>query len=292
MTPRILPSLCGALLIMLPAARLSAQDSAALPAASSPAAEASQNPGPDSDTFVDDHAREELGVNVFTAPSIARLLRDLEQLRPIPYSKIRRPIPDKVSSDRATMALTMGALIAQGFALVDAENLSDLETLARSLLRHARGLSILDAVLPRASSLLELGSAGKWSDLRAELSAAQADAEQAMIELRDEEIAHLVSAGGWLRGLEIVSAAILENYTPERAEFLRKPELLDYFLDRLSTLHPDIARRKVIRAAIAESGRIRLIIEKPGPLTRDDVAEINARARAVIDTLLGPRRAN
>ncbi len=291
MTPRTLIIICSAWLVPLLDICLGAGDTPVSKKTSDVTGEAQ---GDDFlDILSDEHAREELGVNVFTAPSIARLLKDLENLRPIPYTKIRRPVPGKISTDRPTIALTMGVLIAQGFALVDAEKISDLEDLARGLLRHARGLSVLEAVLPRASSLIELGSSGNWADLKSELSAAQTDAEQAMIELRDEEIAHLVSVGGWIRGLEITSHTIMENYSPERAELLRKIELLDYFLDRLSTLHPEISQRKVIQTLIAESQRIRAIIDKPPGdlLTREDVVNINAHARTAVDALIGPRKA-
>jgi len=44
---------------------------------------------------------------------------------------------------------------------------------------------------------------GEWRALRKELIATQADVEQAMIELRDQRLAHLISLGGCLRGLEI-----------------------------------------------------------------------------------------
>ncbi len=242
--------------------------------------------------LADDHAREELGVNVFTAPSIARLLKDIESLRPIPYSKIRRAAPTRVSSDRAQIALTMGALIAQGFALVDSENIGDLEDLARSLLRHARGLSVLEEVIPRASSLVELGLAGDWSGLREELTAAQTDAEKAMLALRDEEIAHLISTGGWLRGLEIVSETILQNYSPERAEMLRKVELLDYFYDRLASLHPDSQKAPTVRVALPLVAKIRGVLAKDEstPLTIEDLTVVRDASREIMDSLLGPRR--
>ena len=40
-----------------------------------------------------------------------------------------------------------------------------------------------------------------------------------------EKIAHLIALGGWLRGLEITSEAILRNYSPERSKALRQPDV-------------------------------------------------------------------
>ena len=44
-----------------------------------------------------------------------------------------------------------------------------------------------------------------------------------MIDLRDEKMAALISLGGWLRGLEIGSAAVAAEFSPERARVLGQP---------------------------------------------------------------------
>ena len=44
-----------------------------------------------------EHAREELGINEFTAPSIGLLFRELDELRPIPFEKVWRDLPDTTS---------------------------------------------------------------------------------------------------------------------------------------------------------------------------------------------------
>ena len=56
-----------------------------------------------------------------------------------------------------------------------------------------------------------------------------------MLDLRDEEMAHLLSLGGWIRGLEIGAASVAADFSPERAFKLRQLDLLDYYLQRLDT---------------------------------------------------------
>jgi hypothetical protein len=48
------------------------------------------------------------------------------------------------------------------------------------------------------ASLTELRRRGAWPAVRKELIATQADVEQAMIELRDQKTAYLISLAGWL----------------------------------------------------------------------------------------------
>src|ERR1700704_2965978 len=116
-----------------------------------------------------------------------------------------------------------------------------MDDLGRVLIREAGGLGVADRVIRHSASLTELGRNGDWMAVRKELEATQADVEQAMIALRDQKMAHLISLGGWLRGLEISSGAVEGKFTPQRAQILLQPQLLDYFEQELKTLPPSLA---------------------------------------------------
>src|SRR4051812_47889859 len=63
----------------------------------------------------DPHYRDELGVNSFTAPSIADVFQELDALRPIPLTKVERTPQPLSTDDRTRYALSFGILIADGF---------------------------------------------------------------------------------------------------------------------------------------------------------------------------------
>src|SRR5204863_8142833 len=105
-------------------------------------------------------------------------------------------------------------------------------------MEQARALGVGDRVMRHSASVTELGRRGAWQQVRQELIATQADVEQAMVELRDEKMAHLISLGGWLRGLEISSAVVATNFSKERAKILAQPDLANYFTAELKTLPP------------------------------------------------------
>jgi hypothetical protein len=77
-----------------------------------------------------------------------------------------------------------------------------------------------------SASLTELGRRGDWARVRQELVTTQTDVEQAMLELRDERMAHLISLGGWLRGLEICARAVEMDFSPQRTKILAQPDLV------------------------------------------------------------------
>src|SRR5438046_3622201 len=77
-----------------------------------------------------------------------------------------------------------------------------------------------------SASLAYTARRGEWLAVRKELIATQADVEHAMIELRDQKMAHLISLGGWLRGLEISTAAIELDFSPQQAKVLAQQALV------------------------------------------------------------------
>ncbi len=227
------------------------------------------------------HMREELGVNDFTAPSIDIILKELDALKPIPYDKLWRDPSESIPQDRARLALYTGAVIADGFLAVASEKQKRIDTAGRALLRLSKGLGVSDRVAKHSRSILEKAARGQWNDVKQELVRAQAEVEAAMLGLKDEEIAHLIALGGWLRGLEMTSDTVLADYSAERARRLIQPELLDYFIDRVATLNPNIKATKVARTIEKDLQEAKTIITRPveSPIEKDEVKRIRDLAK-------------
>lgn len=232
-----------------------------------------------------EHMREELGVNEFTAPSIDLILTELNSLKPIPFDKVWRTLPETPPQDRAGLAIAAGGIIADGFLAVSAEKQSRIEPVGRILLRLAKGLGVGEHVTKHSRSIAEKAAKQDWREVKIELTRAQADVEAALLALKDEEIAHLVALGGWLRGLEITAGIVLEGYTPERARRLIQPELMDYFLDRTATLNPNLKTTKLGKALEKNLHEVKAITTKPlnTPITQDEVKRIRDLASEIRD---------
>ena len=227
----------------------------------------------------DDHELEELGVNRYTAPSIAQIFKQLDDLKPLPFEQLKREPADVAGATREQKAVMFGQLIADGFLLVEAERNSLVENFGRMLLEHARALGVSDQVMRHSASLTELGKHGDWARMRQELITTQTDVEQAMLDLRDEKMAHLISLGGWLRGLEICAATVEVDYSPKRAAVLVRPELAEYFADELRTLPPALAGSAVFEKIRAGINRLEpLLTKKPETVSRADVTAIRTEA--------------
>ena len=244
-----------------------------------------QKASDDDDLSKDQDYREELGVNEFTAPSIEKLFNTLDSLKPIPVNALVRPVTELNTAERSKYALSFGVLIGDGFLDVEGEQNKDIESLGRELIRRAKVLGVEQRVSRHSRKLLDLAKQNDWERLRKELIVTQEDVEKALLELRDEPIVHLLSLGGWIRGLQIAAASVAANYSPERAKTLRNLELLDYYLDRLNTLSPRLKRSELVQKITAQLETVRTIFKDSEELSPPQVNSIQAAATSMVDLI-------
>jgi hypothetical protein len=237
------------------------------------------------DLSKDQDYREELGVNEFTAPSIEKLFSTLDSLKPIPVNLLTRPITELNTSERAKYALSFGVLIGDGFLDVEAEQNKDMESLGRELIRRAKVLGVEQRVSRHSRKLLDLAKQNDWDRLRKELIVTQEDVEKALLELRDEPIVHLLSLGGWIRGLQIAAASVTADYSPERSKKLHNLELLDYYIDRLSTLSPRLKRSDLIQKITIELQAMRSTFKDNEVLSQPQVNSLQTAATTMVDLI-------
>ena len=172
--------------------------------------------------------------------------------------------------DQAEIALLLGAVIAEGFIAVEAEDAAEVKSVGRAVLKLARGLGVEKAALRRSRSIVEHAERGDWPGVRKEWDGVLPDVQRGMNELKSEQLAQLVSLGGWLRGTEALTALVLQNYSHEDAELLRQPALLDYFEKQLAGMSGDIRTNPIIV-------RMREGIQKIRPLVASEDAQISQK---------------
>ena len=243
-------------------------------------------PATPEDLVDDEHVREELAVNDFTAPSISKVFDSLQELAPLPMADTERKLPERMPLDRADLAIEIGFLIADGFLVVQANDLKKVEPLAKELSRYGKALGAGDRVSRHVAALLENAKNNKPDQLKKELSATQKDVELELVALRDTDLAHLISLGGWLRALNVASTAVQKQYTPERAKELMREDIADYYTETLGTLHPRISERPnfVEMREILSGLRNEMVMdeEQKKPVTEAMVASILAKSTKLV----------
>ena len=139
-------------------------------------------------------------------------------------------------TERPRIALLLGAVIADGFIAVQAEDAQTVKDIGQRVLSLAKGIGVGNSITPHAKAITEAADKKNWTAVRQELDRTQNSVQQAMNEVHDEKLAQLVSLGGWLRGTEILTTVVTKRFSPEGAELLHQPDLVGYFQSRLQAM--------------------------------------------------------
>lgn len=277
--------LVGPLFALVAAAgQIHAQEAAKPPVPPPPPAPGQEaKPTIPEDLLGDEHLREEFGVNQFTTPSIRKLFEMLDGLGKLSYDNLKRPITRRTPTDRIMVSMGLGTLIADGFLIVQCEKAEAIADVGRALLTYAKVLSAGSRMNRHTQSLLDHSVEGKWDDLRAELAATQADVEAEMVQLRDVDIAHLVSLGGWLRAFEIATRSVADNYTEDKSRQIGRHDIAEYYLHSLENLEPAIQGNVSLQAVRKGLTELLPLIDVPEgkALTADQMKLLSEKAASL-----------
>jgi hypothetical protein len=139
-------------------------------------------------------------------------------------------------TERPRIALLLGAVIADGFIAVQAEDAPAVKDIGQRVMALAKGIGVGNSITPHAKAIIEAADKRNWENVRQELDRTQNSVQQAMNEVHDEKLSQLVSLGGWLRGTEVLTSVVKQHFSADGAELLHQPDLLSYFQTRLKAM--------------------------------------------------------
>jgi hypothetical protein len=137
---------------------------------------------------------------------------------------------------RAQTALHMGTIIAEGFIAVEAQNVTAVKDIGKSVLELSKALGVSKEVTSRANAIVAAAEKEDWTLVRKELDGALGEVRGAMKALGDGNLSHLVSLGGWLRGTEALCEVVGKNYSRDGADLLRQQMLLTFFTGKVTAI--------------------------------------------------------
>lgn len=192
------------------------------------------------------------------------------------------------TGNRAQVALLLGTVIADGFIAVQAEDSAKVKEIGQEVLNLADAINVRKAVIARSKSITEKADAKNWQGVRREFDGALQDVKGAMQELGDGDLAQLVSVGGWVRGTQVLTSIVGKNYSPDGADLLNQPQLLDYFTKRIDTLGNPRLKREALVARVRKLLReLRPLISRAesGPISVDSVQKINRLTASMVEAI-------
>jgi hypothetical protein len=203
----------------------------------------------------------------------------LDKLGSPNWHEVLRSPKANPTGERAQVALLLGSVIAEGFIAVEAQESEEVKKIGRSVLNLAAAVGVRKSVTARSNAIIEAADKKNeegWISARKELDGALQDVKQAMIELHDEQLAQLVSLGGWLRGTEALTAVVVKNYSKDSSELLHQPTLLEYFQRRVDGLEPRLKSNVLVAKIQKRLPEIKpLMGGASGDITAQSVGQIH-----------------
>src|SRR4051812_16568936 len=198
-----------------------------------------------------------------TVPTPGELFAALAKSGKINWSaQYRAPIP-VTYANRAQIALNLGGLIADGFIAVEAKDGQQVKNIGSDIMKLGKALGVSEQLLSRGNSINEFAENNQWDTLQEELEATQNEVKSSMQTHRDQDLVILVSVGGWIRGTQVVSASILQNFDDRAAKVLRQPALISFIQSKLSDVSPDVRDDPLVRQLSTELGNIGKLVGFP-----------------------------
>src|SRR5438874_1475943 len=198
----------------------------------------------------------------------------------------RGPMP-VTYRNRAQIALNLGGLIADGFIAVEAKDSQQVKNIGSDIIKLAKALGVSEHVLGRSNSINEFAEQNEWDTLQEELEATQNEVKSSMQSHSDQDLIILVSLGGWIRGTQVVSGAILENYDQGSAKVLRQPALVGFMQSKINEISPELRDEPLVKGVSEQLAGIQKLVSFPvgkAPSV-DEVRKVNEAVGKVMEEI-------
>jgi len=212
----------------------------------------------------------------------------LEKLSAPNWRALLRTGEPRAAGDRARTALLLGTVIADGFIAVQAQDREEVKRIGKTVLALSSAIGVRKSVVARSNSIIEAADAQAWPRVRSELDKALQDVQAAMTELHDEQLAQLVSLGGWLRGTEVLTTVVGSAFSADGAELLHQPALVDYFSGRIAGMDSRLKGNPLVSEIAGKLQEIRplVAVENGRRISREDVERLRTISSDLLRSIL------
>src|SRR5436309_7418661 len=198
----------------------------------------------------------------------------------------RGPMP-VTYRNRPQIALHLGGLIAVGFIAVEAKDSQQVKNIGSDIIKLAKALGVSQNLLSRGNSINEFAENNEWDTLQEELEATQNEVKSSMQSHSDQDLVILVSLGGWIRGTQVVSGAIMHNYDERSARVLRQPALVKFMQSKINEISPELRGEPLVKGVSEQLPGIEKLVSFPADKapSLDEVRKVNEAVGKVMEEI-------
>jgi len=234
-----------------------------------------------------DQLAKAVRTDAISIPTPGELFAAIEKPGKTDWSgQYRGPMPITYRN-RAQIALNLGGLIADGFIAVEAKDSQQVKNIGSDIIKLAKALGVSENLLKRGNSINEFAENNEWDTLQEELEATQNEVKSSMQSHNDQDLVILVSLGGWIRGTQVVSGAIAQNYDERSAKVLRQPALVKFMQSKIDEISPELRGEPLVKDVSEELSGIEKLVSFPADKapTVDEVRKVKEAVGKVMEKI-------
>lgn len=131
---------------------------------------------------------------------------------------------------------------------------------------------------------------GKWTEVRSMLDDQQTTVKEKLNRL-DKDAAILVTIGGWLEGLNVVTKSLASNYTADATGIIRNPKLVEYLIGEINGLSTTAKGNDLVKNITTKLGEIKTLVsvEKGKPIPQESVKKLADISAGLIKDVEGAK---
>jgi hypothetical protein len=191
-----------------------------------------------------------------------------------------------VTTNRAQLALAIGVFVTNGFIAVEAQDGQQVKNMGRDMMALSKALGVSQTILSRGNNLVDFADDDQWDPLRNELEATENEVKSTMLGQQDHYLITLISAGSWLREIEIASEIIVNHYSQRGAALLQEPALAFHLASELESL-PEKLRTDPLVLNVKETLNHLATLQKKEPygLTKEDLGVLQLEIKKIVASI-------
>ncbi len=181
-------------------------------------------------------------------------------------------------------ALNLGVRSADGFLAIQAKDKSKLGEMIVVIITLAEELLVRETILDKGKVFEDLSKQGKWHELHRELETLREDVMAEIRRLGDQDVALLVSAGGWLEGLRATTKVLSERYDPIASSVLYQPRLVEYFETKLHELKDNGKDSEAVVELRAKLPEIKRLVDVgfKNPVPKENIEQLHSISQELV----------
>ena len=188
------------------------------------------------------------------------------------------------SASKAAKAISLGVRVADAFIAVQAEDEQLLRKLADVIEKLGADLNVSAPIQTRGKEARRLVEEKKWVQAGTMLANMRGEVINELQKGNDKDSVVLASLGGWLRGLDVVSATLAEQYDAEATKVLRDPALIKYLKLQVEGLSAEAKAQPFVKGFLEKADEIQRLVNFPtdGTMKKEDLVTLSQTSSQLV----------